>query len=59
MVTPRGLAVATWVTGKSFIASVGETVTVLSLSVLCVPKLVLALTTNKHFNDTNSMTYLF
>ena len=30
-VTPRDLAVATWVTGKSLIASVGETVTVLSL----------------------------
>ena len=31
MVTPRDLAVATWVTRKSLIASVGETVTVLSL----------------------------
>ena len=30
-VTPRDLAVATWVTRKSLIASVGETVTVLSL----------------------------
>ena len=45
MVTPRDLAVATWVTGKSLIESVGETVTALSLSVLSVPKLVLALTT--------------
>ena len=31
MVTQRDLAVATWVTRKSLIASVGETVTVLSL----------------------------
>ena len=31
MVTLRDLAVATWVTRKSLIASVGETVTVLSL----------------------------
>ena len=31
MVTPRDLAVATWVTRKSLIASVGETVIVLSL----------------------------
>ena len=31
MVNPRDLAVATWVTRKSLIASVGETVTVLSL----------------------------
>ena len=31
MVTPRDLAVATWVTRKSLIASVGETVTVLNL----------------------------
>ena len=28
MVTPRDLAVATWVTRKSLIASVGETVTI-------------------------------
>ena len=31
MVTQRDLAVATWVTQKSLIASVGETVTILSL----------------------------
>ena len=31
MVTQRDLAVATWVTRKSLIASVGETVTILSL----------------------------
>ena len=31
MVTPRDLAVATWVTRKSLIASVGETVLVPSL----------------------------
>ena len=31
LVTQRDLAVATWVTRKSLIASVGETVTVLSL----------------------------
>ena len=31
MVTPRDLAVTTWVNRKSLIASVGETVTVLSL----------------------------
>ena len=31
MVTQKDLAVATWVTRKSLIASVGETVTVLSL----------------------------
>ena len=31
MVTQRDLAVATWVTRKSLIASVGETVTVFSL----------------------------
>ena len=33
MVTQRDLAVATWVTRKSLIASVGETVTVLSLCI--------------------------
>ena len=31
MVTQRDLAVATWVTRKSLIASVGETVAILSL----------------------------
>ena len=31
MVTQRDLAVATWVTRKSLIASIGETVTILSL----------------------------
>ena len=31
MVTPRDLAVATWVTRKSLLSSVGETVTVLNL----------------------------
>ena len=31
MVTPRDLEVATWVTRKSLIAMVGESVTVLSL----------------------------
>ena len=31
MVTQRDLALATWVTRKSLIASVGETVTILSL----------------------------
>ena len=31
MVTPRDLAVATWITRKPLIASVGEAVTVLSL----------------------------
>ena len=33
IVTPRDLAVATWVTRKSLIASVGKTVTVLGLCV--------------------------
>ena len=31
MVTPRDLAVATWVTRNSLLSSVGETVTVLNL----------------------------
>ena len=31
MVTPRDLAVATWVTRKSSLSSVGETVSVLNL----------------------------
>ena len=57
MVTPRDLAVATWVTRKSLLSSVGETVSVLNLcldqiymnSVLYLERVCLVLANSEHF----------